>query len=139
MLMRVLIDTNVLLDVLLQRQPWATDSDAVWQANDQGYLAGFISATVATNLFYIARRARGNSEALQAVRACLDSFEICPVDRAILEAAIALPGADFEDNVLIACAQAATLDGIVTRDKGDFTRSGLAVFTPAELIVQLRP
>jgi predicted nucleic acid-binding protein len=53
--MKVLIDANVILDVLLNRSPWVTDSQAVWEANHRQQIQGHIVATTVTNLFYIAR------------------------------------------------------------------------------------
>ena len=102
--MEVLIDTNVVLDVPLQRQPWETDASAIWAACDQGRLDGFVTASAITNIFYIARRASGLPAAHAAVRVCLDAFNICAVNRQTLGQALTLPGSDFEDNVQIACA-----------------------------------
>jgi len=57
--MRVLLDTNIVLDVLLKREPWAADARAIWQANDQGRITGHILASVLTDIFYIARKQAG--------------------------------------------------------------------------------
>ena len=57
--MKVLIDANVILDVLLNRSPWVTDSQAVWDANHQRQIHGYVVATTVTNLFYIARKLVG--------------------------------------------------------------------------------
>jgi predicted nucleic acid-binding protein len=54
--MRVLLDTNVVLDVLLNRDPWVQDSAAVWQASDQGRIVGHVVASTITTVFYVARR-----------------------------------------------------------------------------------
>ena len=54
--MKVLIDTNVVLDVLLARAPWATESQAVWDASHIGQIRGYVAATALTNLYYIAGR-----------------------------------------------------------------------------------
>ena len=54
--MRVLLDTNILLDVLLDRAPFVTDSSAIWAACDGGRLVGVLPASTLTDIFYIARR-----------------------------------------------------------------------------------
>ena len=72
------------------------------------------------------------------VRTCLEGFEICTVDRQALEQAEALPGNDFEDNLQIACANITGIDAIVTRDKDGFNSATVPVWTPAELLTQLR-
>ena len=69
--MKVLIDANVILDVLLNRSPWVTDSQAVWDANHRQQIHGQVVATTITNLFYIARKLIGQPLALSGVRDCL--------------------------------------------------------------------
>jgi predicted nucleic acid-binding protein len=135
--MRVLLDTNIVLDVLLNRAPWVADSSAIWAACDQSRLAGYLSASAITDIFYIARRATDVPTARIAVGLCLSAFDICPVDRQTLEQAASLVGNDFEDNLQIACALISGLDAIVTRNSGDFASAPMPVFAPAELLARL--
>lgn len=135
--MQVLLDINVVLDHLLARSPWAVDGAAIWQAAVRRQLRGFVTATTMTNLFYIARRTSGLTTANQAVRLCLDTFQICTVDRATLESADVMSGNDFEDNVQIACAVENLLDAIVTRDATGFRTAPVPAWTPAELLQRL--
>lgn len=135
--MNVLIDTNVVLDVLLKRDPWLADSQRVWQACDEARIAGHILASTLTDIFYIARKMIGRTEAVQAVQICLATFTICPVDRTVLEQALVLVGMDFEDNVQVAAAMQMSLDAIVTRNPEDFAYAPIPVFTPADLVAQL--
>lgn len=135
--MRVLLDTNVVLDVLLQREPWVKESKAIWQASDEGRIIAYILASALTDIFYIARRLAGREKAREAVHTCLEAFEILPVDRQALEAAEALSGNDFEDNLQMACAGIAGLDAIVTRNKDDFKHASVPVLTPTEALGQL--
>jgi predicted nucleic acid-binding protein len=136
--MRVLLDTNVVLDVLLRREPWREAAEALWQANDDGRLVGYVTATTLADVFYVARRLTDLQRARQAVQVCLDAFEIASVDRSRLERAQQLSGSDFEDNVQIACAEADGLDAIVTRDTDSFAGSTVAVWSPAECRRQLQ-
>mgnify|MGYP001048164763 CR=1 FL=1 len=135
--MRILFDTNVLLDVLLKREPWVTQSSSAWQASDEGKIIGHVTACVIPDIFYIARRLTTVETARTAVRICLEAFEVCPVDLQALEQAEALSGSDFEDNLQIACATQAGLDAILTRDKRGFQAAPMPVLTPAELLEQL--
>ena len=135
--MRVLIDTNVVLDVLLNREPWIADARALWQANEEGRVIGYIAASAITDIFYVARRLAGLETARTAVTLCLEAFEICAVDHQVLEQAQKMSGNDLEDNLQIACARLAGLDAIVTRDKEGFSASPTPVLTPAELLGQL--
>ncbi len=136
--MHILFDVNVVLDVLLNRKPWVTEAAAAWRANDEGQIIGYILASAMTDIFYIARRLAGLEMARTTVRTCLEGFEICTVDRQALEQAEALPGNDFEDNLQIACANITGIDAIVTRDKDGFNSATVPVWTPAELLTQLR-
>ncbi len=135
--MNVLIDLNIVLDVLLVRETWLADSKAIWDANHEKRIRGYLAATELTNLFYIARRIVGQEKARAGVRTCLDSFEVVAVSHALLKNADAMAGNDFEDNVCIGCALSAGLDGLVTRNPDDFANSSLAVYTPAQLLVHL--
>ncbi|PZS40417.1 MAG: DNA-binding protein [Pseudonocardiales bacterium] len=136
-LMRVLLDTNILLDVLLNRAPWATEAAAVWKAHDEERIAGYIGATTIPDIFYVARRLVGLDSANKAIRICLSTFDICTVDRRALQAAAALSGSDFEDNLQIACAILATLDAIVTRDSTGFRTTLIPALTPADLLSRI--
>lgn len=135
--MRVLLDTNVVLDVLLKREPWVNDSAAAWRASDEGRIIGHITATTLTDIFYVSRRLAGIEVARKAVRTCLDAFEVCAVDREALERAEAMSGHDFEDDLQIACAVIANLDAIITRNKDDFEESPTRTLSPSELLAQL--
>jgi predicted nucleic acid-binding protein len=136
-MIRALIDVNVPLDVLLNRQPFYAESKLVWEAQEQQRIEGHLAATAITNLYYIAHRQVNKKQALQGVRTCLDTFGIVLVDRKVLERAYALAGADFEDDVVLACALEAGLDAIVTRDPKGFAGSQLPVWSPAELLKQV--
>ena len=118
--MRILLDTNVVLDVLLKREPWLNDAAAIWQANDDGRLMAYLTASTFTDIFYISKRVAGIEIARQAIRTCLDAFEICEVNRLTLEQAEILSGSDFEDNLQITCASIKNLEAIITRDKSGF-------------------
>jgi predicted nucleic acid-binding protein len=136
--MRILIDTNVALDWLLERRPWFAEAEALWRLLSEGGVAGYILATTLTDIFYIARRLAGLEAARTAVRESLAALVILPVDRTALEDALALPGNDFEDNLQIVCAHAAGLDAIVTRDPAGFLAAAIPVLAPTEAVERLR-
>jgi predicted nucleic acid-binding protein len=133
---RLLFDTNIVLDVLLERQPFAEQSRQLWQAVDEGRLFGYVTATTLTDIFYIARKLVGVDKARTAVSLCLDTFEICPVDRATLDLALTMPANDYEDALQVACAQLTSLDGIITRDK-TYPNASVTIFTPASAVQEV--
>ncbi|HEY9603124.1 MAG TPA: PIN domain-containing protein [Allocoleopsis sp.] len=135
--MRVLVDTNIVLDFLLEREPFLQDAEALFDAIGSGRITGYVTATTLTDIFYIARRQTQDIErARQAVSITLAVMEICPVDRAVLEIALTLAVTDFEDAVQLGCALAQGLDAIVTRD-ADFASTLIRVSPVSEILQQL--
>ncbi|GAP93755.1 PIN domain-containing protein [Leptolyngbya sp. NIES-2104] len=138
--MRILLDTNVVLDFLLQREPFFQNANQIFEAIRARQIVGYVTATTLTNIFYIARRqTRDIEQARRAVSVTLRVTVICLVDRAILEAAFASGLTDFEDAVQIACAIAQDLDGILTRDRQDFNSSPVPIFSTEDLLQRLNP
>lgn len=135
--MRVLIDTNIVLDVLLDRVPFVEDGIALFEMVERQQVQGYIAATTVTNVFYIVRKARGRDTALDAVRRILTALELCPVDRAVIQQAIESRLKDFEDGVQFACTQLNQMDAIVTRDLHDFSGVALPIWSIAELKARL--
>ncbi len=135
--LRVLVDTSVVLDLLLRREPWVTQSQLLIEASASGRVIGHLPTSALTDVFYIGRRLVGIERAFEAVDRCLADFQLLPVDRSIVESARLLPGNDFEDNVQIACAAAAQLDLIVTRDAAGFTHSPIPAVEPATIVSHL--
>ncbi len=135
--MRVLLDTNVILDSVLQRNPRHAEANAILKAATHGQLTCAAAPTSLATVFYVARKAKGASVARSAVGRSIAGFEIVPLDKQTLLAADKLPGADFEDNILIAAAVAAAVDGIVTRNKAHFSASPIPVWAPSELLQKL--
>ena len=137
--MRVLIDTHIVLDFLLQREPFSQDAELLFKAIDAGQVVGYVTATTLTDIFYIARKhTRSVEQARQAVSETLTAMVICPVNRTVLESAFSSGLADFEDAVQIFCAVTQGLDGILTRDTQGFLSSPLPVLSIQELLSRLR-
>jgi predicted nucleic acid-binding protein len=136
---RVLIDTNIVLDYLLEREPFLQNAEALFNKIDSGQIIGYVSATTLTDIFYIARRHTRSIElARQAVSTTLAVMAICSVNRGTLELAFSFGLTDFEDAVQIACAATYTLDAIITRDMEDFSRSVIPVLSVQQILGQSR-
>ena len=135
--LRALLDTNVVLDWLLDRAPWAAAAQPLWDARDAGQVIAYLPASTLTDVFYIIRRAADIPTAFVAVDRRLAAFGLLPVDAALLQQARALPGNDFEDNVQIACAITAQLDLIITRDPAGFQASQIQAIEPAQISAYL--
>ena len=131
--MRVLIDTNVVLDLLQEREPFVENAARLFERIDAGEIEGFITATTITNIYYIVRKVAGRVVAQDAIAQILSDLNICAVDLNVLEQALALNFEDFEDAVQYACAIVHNLDAIVTRDLSGFFNAEIPVVLPENL------
>ena len=134
---RVLLDVNVVLDVLLDRKPFADDSSAVWAAIERAEADGLLAAHAVTTLHYLNAKAVGHKEATATTEALLSVFEVAPLDGMVIQSALALGFKDFEDAVTVASARRAKCDAVVTRNPRDFKGAPVKVLTPAEAVAWL--
>ena len=135
--MKILFDTNVILDVLLDREPFSGDAAFLMSLVEQSEIIGFICATTVTTIYYLAAKALGHQAASRHIRTLLSLFVVAPVNRVVLEGAAASKFKDFEDAVIHASAIHAGAEYIVTRNSADFKESRLPVFSPTDLIKNL--
>jgi predicted nucleic acid-binding protein len=127
---RILVDTNLVLDVLLDRQPHAEASAAVWAAVESGAAEGLLAAHALTTIHYLIRKAAGNSKAGKTIKSMMRVFQVAAVDAAVIEDAIQFSFADFEDAVTAAAASSGGCEFIVTRDTKGFRGSPVSAITP---------
>ena len=135
--MKVLIDTNIILDSLLEREPFVEDADALFEAIENEQIEGYVTATTLTNIYIVRRQTRSLDRARQAIAETLALMNVSAVDRHVLEIAFASNLTDFEDAVQLACALSDNLEAIVTRDAGDFVGATLPTLSPKELLKRL--
>ena len=127
---RILFDTNVVLDVLLDRRPYAEASAAAWASVETGSSEGMLAAHAVTTIHYLIRKEMGNNKARRIVSAILRVFGVAAVDGAVVQEALQLPFSDFEDAVTAAAARLAGCECIVTRDPKGFRGSPVPALTP---------
>lgn len=135
--MRVLFDTNVVLDLLLARKPHDEAARALTSVVARGEMMGYVGATTITTIFYIASKHIGASAARQALGKLLSVFSVAPVTEGVVRDALGSPFEDFEDAVLHEAAIAVGVDAIVTRDASGFRRASCTVHTPTGLLASL--
>lgn len=136
--MKIMCDTNIVLDLLLDREPFAEDSAKVLTLCESLKLEGFISASCVTDIFYIVRKyLRSSDMAYKAVGKILDIAKVCSVTNNDILTAYLQKAKDFEDCLLAVCAKSINCDCIVTRNKKDFEDFGIELFTPSELLEKL--
>jgi predicted nucleic acid-binding protein len=136
--MKVLFDTNVLLDAVLARVPFVENAAYLLESVELGKIQGFISATTVTDIHYLVNRHTKSAEiAIATISKLLILMEICSVDRDVIQQAVDLELSDFEDAVQVAAAMGDGLDAIVTRDVEGFVGSPILIMSPDELVKQL--
>ena len=136
--MKVLFDTNVVLDHLLAREPHADNAEQLLSLVDTGRIDGVICSTTATTISCLAAKAVGTAAAAEHLRKLLAIFAVAGVDRAVLQGALDLGFPDFEDAVLHEAACSVGAAAIVTRNGKDYARSALPVVDPVELLAAVR-
>lgn len=131
---RVLLDLNVILDVLMRREPFFVDAARLWALAETDQIDGFVAAHSFTTLFYLYRRQADNQGANQSIRGILQVFDVAGVDRNVIEKALDLGWRDFEDAVQLMAATGSACDYLVTRNPNDFPDQILTVVQPAEFL-----
>ncbi len=137
--MRALIDTNVILDVLLERRPWSGEGEDIFIAAANEMFTGCITAKEAADVYYFARRllageddpersARKIMEGLYTIFELLDTCAVDPLN------ALTIDNSDYEDAIMIETAKRSGVDCIVTRNGVHFAGSPVPVLTPAEFL-----
>ena len=131
---RVFVDTNVLLDVLLHREPFVHDSAQVLNMGFTGKIALHATPlTIATCLF-VARKSLGYANAITALKILEQHIHISTMDAAQLHEALYANAPDFEDMLQYQAATAAGCKFIVTRDEHHFPQSDIAVLSPTAFL-----
>ena len=132
--MNVFFDTNVLMDVLLQRHPFVDKSRAVWFLAERGKVVGLVSALSFPNIYYVARKALGAEAALSMMSLLRDTLAAVPLDEQILNQAMDAKFPDFEDAIQYFSALRADAECLLTRNPDHFPRSSLRVLSPTEFL-----
>jgi predicted nucleic acid-binding protein len=131
---KILFDTNVILDVMLDRPPFSEPASQLLSLVERGEILGFICATTVTTIHYLSTKVLGKEESQLKIKALISLFEIASVNRTVIENALTANFSDFEDAVIYQAANHAGAEAIVTRDPKGIKKSNLPVYNPVELI-----
>lgn len=127
---RLLLDVNVVLDFLLDREPFADAAGQLWANAERRRVEAFVPAHGVTTVFYVTSRARDARLARRVLQDLMSVASVAAVDDAVLRRALALPCPDFEDAVCLAAAEAAGCAMLVTRDLAGYRGAVLPVVDP---------
>jgi predicted nucleic acid-binding protein len=134
---KLLVDTNVLLDVILERIGLKDDSAKVLDAIEDGRAEGFVASHAVTTIHYITAHANGRAAAATAIADVLQLCKVVPLGEADFHRALALGLRDFEDAVQVAAALHIGADYLVSRNERDFKGAPVTVRSPATVSLLL--
>ena len=133
----MLLDTDVLIDVALDRRPHSGPSSELLDRIERGARRAFVAWHTLSNFHYLVTPARGDADTRDFIAELTRFVAVAPADTSALRHALSLPMADFEDAMQVAAARACGARHIVTRNVRDFARSPIPATTPREALAQL--
>ncbi len=136
--MKVLLDTNIILDIVLEREPYVEQAVHVLENVQKANIALYLTATTVTDLYYITCKARGRAIAWNFITDLIALMHVAGVDETVIKEALRADWVDFEDAVQESAARKETIQVIVTRNKAGFKNSTLEVYDPESFLHILR-
>ncbi|MCK5542450.1 MAG: PIN domain-containing protein [Desulfobacterales bacterium] len=136
--MKILFDTNIVLDVMLGREPFAEPASQLMSLVESGKMVGLLCATTITTIHYLSTKMIGSKKAQNKIKTLMMLFEIAAVNRSVIEDALIAQFIDFEDAVIYQAACHAGAEIIVTRDPKGFKRSKLPIYNANEMLKMLQ-
>ena len=136
--MTVLLDTNVIMDALQERQPFDTEAKDILLRAKNGEIKVCFIANAATDIFYLYTKARNLQSARSALDYLLNNYSVISVTHEDCVYALTLQIDDFEDALVVACAKKAGVDYVITRDEKFLKdKSPVKIIPPVELLNKL--
>lgn len=136
--MNVLIDTNIVLDVLLRREPYFEDGARICVLSERGYIYGYVSATAVTDIFYIVNKELKNKDiVMEMIKEILKTVHIAAVTESNIHEALDLKWDDFEDSVQYIAGQNILAEYIITRNPKDYADSQIKAILPGEFLSRI--
>ncbi|SMG52094.1 Predicted nucleic acid-binding protein, contains PIN domain [Marivirga sericea] len=134
--MKIVLDTNIILDIALKRTPFYEDSAKLISKIGVGKLNGFITATTITDIYYIAKKSQGHDTTISFITSLLTVINVLGVDSKIILKSLKSEIRDFEYAIQANTAYINQIDYLITRNKKDFIKSDTKVLSPTEFLVE---
>lgn len=131
---RIFLDTNILLDVFLERKPFCEPAQFIWTLAEKRKLKAAISAVSVVNVFFIIKKLAGKEKAYQACMALMDFFQIIETGPRLIQSALKSRFADLEDAIQYYSALHFKAQAIVSRDPSDFGQGELPIFDAPQFL-----
>ena len=133
--MALLIDTNIVLDWLLERQPFSENAKRIIEYCINGDLRCYLAGHTLLNTFYITRKEKSVAERKEILLMLCDCFEIIDIEKSMIVSALQNENwQDLEDGLQMYSAEQENLDYIITRDINDFKNSQVKALLPEDLL-----
>ena len=133
--MKVLIDTNVILDVLFAREPYYVDSIRTIHLCEDGFAEGIVTSKTISDIYYFLRKQlKGEKQVRTIIRKIMTMVEVCDYSEQSMMEALEIDNADYEDAALAVCAKHENCDMIITRNKAHFKGTGIKCLSPEEFV-----
>lgn len=134
--MRLLFDTNIILDIALNREPHYNDSADVFKKIDNKSIFGFITATTITDIYYIAKKEKGHIKAIDFIANLIQIVDVAGIDREIIVNSLTSQFLDFEDAIQSVASSFNNIDFIITRNIRDFSNSEIKAVSPTDFLLK---
>ena len=131
--MKILIDTNVALDILLHRQDY-TNAEVVYSLAESNQISCYISASAITDIFFLSKNDLGKKPAKEALKTLLSVYKPASVTDSHIYQALDMDWDDFEDSVQYTVGESFSADYIVTRNTKDYSSGSIPAVTPEDFL-----
>jgi len=135
----IFFNTNIILDIALNRKPFAYDTFKLLVLIEEKLITGYVSSITVINVYYIISKIKGRTLALEFIKDLLQTFEVVDTDKSILIQAVYSGFEDYEDAAQNYSAVNYNIEIIITRNRKDFSLSKLKIYTASEFIIAFFP
>lgn len=132
---KILIDTDVILDLLFDRKPFSDNAANVIQLCEDGKIQGYVTPVIISNVYYLLKRQSTHQQVISSLKLLLKIVDVLFMDKKVVHDALNSNFSDFEDALQnFSASNSGTIQIIITRNKKDFKHSRLKVMSPKEFI-----
>jgi len=131
---KLILDTNIILDIALERREFFEDAKKIMMLISQKDFSPYVTATTITDIYYILKKSKGHQTTIDFLSGLFNFIDIAGVTKDAVLNALTSVMPDFEDAIQAETAKSNDISAIITRNYSDFEHSGLQVYTPDEFI-----
>lgn len=133
---KVLLDSNIILDIAIERRDFYEKSKAVLTQIVNLHFAGYVTASSVTDIYYILKKSKGHEKSIEFLKGLFMFIDIAGVSKEVIQWALLDKMCDFEDAVQVACAKQNAVGIIITRNIVDFRNTGLEIMSPEDFLTR---